>query len=343
MSYSRSLEEEETSFDWDSLRSSRYYPHESESSSMTTSVTIRVTPEHYYLVSWSILWGGFLLAILAASIQVHIENEWLHTRRQDIEQGNPSGDEQAISSADVSRSRFRRLLLLALVTRAVMMPIHIWRDPLWVQFIADTLPQMAFASAWTLLVSFFVQLVGVAQGTATSASPGIVAIQLTACVVYVSLVVTFFFNVIAAVLMYALFCCMYSALFGTTMYFCPKLLTLLRPSLSQHSGLAIRLAFCSVLCLFVFGFSTFGFARKVVAPPHQILWWWNYGFLELIPSVLFLIMMRPNSNRSPDSGAAAPDANPPAAIGRRGRGADTVPFINKSPAATGGYGSVQRT
>eukprot|EP00526_Cylindrotheca_closterium_P016997 CAMPEP_0113628550 /NCGR_PEP_ID=MMETSP0017_2-20120614/14794_1 /TAXON_ID=2856 /ORGANISM="Cylindrotheca closterium" /LENGTH=315 /DNA_ID=CAMNT_0000538861 /DNA_START=351 /DNA_END=1298 /DNA_ORIENTATION=+ /assembly_acc=CAM_ASM_000147 len=315
---------------------------------MTTSVTIRVTPAHYYLVSWSILWAGFLLAILVASIQVHIENKWLQTRRQDIEQGDaaPSGDGEAVSSADQSRSRFRRLLLVALVTRAAMMPIHVWRDRLWVQFIADTLPQLAFASAWTLLVSFFVQLVGVAQGTATAASPGILAIQVTACVVYVALVITFFFNIVAAVLMYALFCCMYSALFGTTMYFCPKLLTLLRPSLRQHSGLAIRLAACSILCLFVFGFSTFGFARKVVAPPHQILWWWQYGFLELIPSVLFLIMMRPNTNRSPGSGAAATDSNtpsPPITGGRRNGGGDTVPFVNKSSAGTGGYGSVSRT
>ncbi|KAL3936970.1 MAG: hypothetical protein SGBAC_007826 [Bacillariaceae sp.] len=227
------------------------------------------------------------------------------------------------------------------------MPIHVWRDPLWVQFIADTLPQMAFASAWTLLVCFFVQLVGVAQGTATASAPGILAIQVTACVVYVLLVITFFFNVISAVLMYALFCCMYAALFGTTMYFCPKLLTLLRPSLSQHSGLAIRLASCSILCLFVFGFSTFGFARKVISPPHQILWWWQYGFLELIPSVLFLIMMRPNANRSGSSRAAPTDSStppPPAASrGRRGGGADTVPFVNKSSGRAGGYGSVSRT
>lgn len=229
-----------------------------------------------------------------------------------------------------------------------MIPIHVWKDPLWMQFIADTLPQLAFASAWTLLVSFFVQLVGVAQGIATAAAPGILAIQVTACVVYVLLVVTFFFDIIAAVLMYALFFCMYAALFGTTMYFCPKLLTLLRPSLSQHSGLAIRLASCSILCLFVFGCSTVGFARKVVAPPHQIYWWWQYGLLELIPSSLFLIMMQPNANRSADSEAEAADATetPPSTTGSRSRertGGDTVPFLNKSTSSgSGGYGSVSR-
>ena len=228
------------------------------------------------------------------------------------------------------------------------MPIHVWKDPLWVQFIADTLPQMAFASAWTLLVSFFVQLVGVAQGTATAAVPGILAIQVTACVVYAALVITFFFNIIAAVLMYALFCCMYAALFGTTVYFCPKLLTLLRPSLRRHSGLAIRLASCSILCLFVFGCSTVGFARKVVAPPNQILWWWQYGVLELIPAFLFLIMMRPNTNRSAAGGTETSESSttsPPTNNGRTRERlpADTVPFISKSTGASpGGYGSVPR-
>lgn len=106
MSYSRLLEE--SSLEWDTLKSSRYYPHESDNSSMTISVTISVTPAHYYLVSWSILWGGFLLAILVASVQVHIENEWLNTRRQDIEQGDPTGEGDAISNADVSRSRVSR-------------------------------------------------------------------------------------------------------------------------------------------------------------------------------------------------------------------------------------------
>jgi hypothetical protein len=213
-----------------------------------------------------------------------------------------------------------------------MIPVQIWSEPLWLQFVADTLPDMTFASAWTLLVNFFVQLVGVALGTGTSTSPGIVVIQATAYVVYVALVATFFTNQIAAVLLYALLCCIYAALFGTTLYFCPRLLTLLRPSLSEHSGLAIRLAACSILCIFVFGCRTLVFARKVVSPPQRVLWWWQYGFLELIPSVLFLIMMRPNVKRV-SNGTLSNSNTPPNGGGRRG---DRVPLLNKS----GGYGSV---
>jgi hypothetical protein len=89
------------------VKSSRYYPHESGNSSLTTSVTIRVTPEHFHLISWGILWGGFVLAILIAAWQVRIENQWFTTRRREVEQGStaPSGDGEAVSSADLSRSR----------------------------------------------------------------------------------------------------------------------------------------------------------------------------------------------------------------------------------------------
>jgi glucan phosphoethanolaminetransferase (alkaline phosphatase superfamily) len=196
-----------------------------------------------------------------------------------------------------------------MVARAIMIPVQVWSDPLWAQFVADTLPEMTFASAWTLLVSFFVQLVGVALGSGTSASPGVV-IQITAYVVYAIVIGAYFWNPVASVLLYALLCCIYAALFGTTLYFCPRLLTLLQPSLVRHSGLAIRLVACSILCVFVFGGRTFGLARKVVAPPRTVSWWWQYGALELIPAILFLLMMHPNTNRmSVASQSATPPTN----------------------------------
>lgn len=61
-----------------------------------------------------------------------------------------------------------------MLARIIAMPVQIWTDPHWYQFVGDTLPEMIFASAWTLLVTFFVQLVGIATGTGTNASPGIV-------------------------------------------------------------------------------------------------------------------------------------------------------------------------
>jgi hypothetical protein len=182
-----------------------------------------------------------------------------------------------------------------------------------IQFVADTLPEMAFASAWTLLVSFFVQLVGVASGTGTSTMPGLV-MQLTAYVVYVILIVTSFWNYVACVLLYALLCCVYAALFGTSLYFCPRLLQLLQPSLVRHSGLAIRLATCSILCILVFGGRTFGFARKVIVTSSNqdnIFWWWQYGALELVPSVIFLVMMHPQANRTSNAAGAAASSTPP--------------------------------
>ena len=190
-----------------------------------------------------------------------------------------------------------------MILRACMIPVQLWSDPLWAQFVADTLPDMAFASAWTLLVSFFVQLVGIAAGTGNTTSTGMV-IQMTAYVVYGVLVATYLWNPLASVLLYALLCCIYAALLGTTLFFGPRLLKLLKPnltdrqsssSLSGGKGLGIRLVGCTSICIFVFMARTIGFAREVVAPPKNVSWWWQYGVLELFPTILFLLMMHPNA------------------------------------------------
>lgn len=65
-----------------------------------------------------------------------------------------------------------------MVARLAMIPVQIWSDPMWLQFVGDTLPEMIFASAWSIMVTFFVQLVGVAEGVGANTKPGIV-IQVT--------------------------------------------------------------------------------------------------------------------------------------------------------------------
>lgn len=103
----------------DSYSHSRYYPHEGNSS-ITTSVTIHVTPEHYHLLNWALLWTGFLLGILLASYQVRVENQWFASkeRREDLEQHQQGGNgvvmvpegEGGVSSADWTRSRVRHAM-----------------------------------------------------------------------------------------------------------------------------------------------------------------------------------------------------------------------------------------
>ena len=61
-----------------------------------------------------------------------------------------------------------------MITRITFIPVQIWSDPIWWQFVSDTLPEMVFASAWTVLVTFFVQLVGIATGSGTNTSPELV-------------------------------------------------------------------------------------------------------------------------------------------------------------------------
>ena len=231
-----------------------------------------------------------------------------------------------------------------MLARIILMPVQIWSYPLVWQFISDTLPEMIFASAWTLLVSFFVQLVGVASGSGSSTSPGTV-IQITAYVVYMVLLGTYFVNNVASVLLYALLCCIYAALFGTCIYFCPRLLILLKPSLVRYSGLAVRLAICSILCLLVFVSHTVGYAMNIVAPPYKVYWWWNYGALELIPSVLFLALMHPSAGNRTLTGSSQsqPNGRQTGTTIRRvssvtntaRRTGENMPLLKQ----TGGYGS----
>ena len=93
------------------------HPH---SDSITTSVTIRVTPQHYSLISWGILWTGFVCAICLATFQVVREYRWIRERKQEETSNSTSnqnhfggasgastttpGDAETVSSADVTRT-----------------------------------------------------------------------------------------------------------------------------------------------------------------------------------------------------------------------------------------------
>ena len=113
--------------------------------------------------------------------------------------------------------------------------------------------------------------------------------------VYTLLICLQYFNNVATILLYALLCCIYAALFGVVLYFFPRLVSLLKPTLVRSRGLSARIFLCTALCLFVFGAHTVGYARLVVAPPRKVYWWWNYGVLELFPAIIFLVMMRPKN------------------------------------------------
>ena len=129
---------------YEEFQNSKFYPHEGNSS-ITTSVTIHVTPQHYYLLNWAILWGGFIFAITFAAYQVWLDHQWYlavisnrvsssrdgsnsgknldHSRHSqfnnskfsssssrrrnsnDIERGNNSDGETVISSADMTRNQ----------------------------------------------------------------------------------------------------------------------------------------------------------------------------------------------------------------------------------------------
>ena len=191
-----------------------------------------------------------------------------------------------------------------MLSRFICIPIMIWSDPVWCQFVGDTLPEMIFATAWTLLVTFFVQVVGIATGTGTNTTPSIV-IQLTAYVVYLGLILLELVNSVASVLLYALLCCIYAALLGTIAYFLPRLLSVLKFS-TLHDHLAWRLSVCTVVCLVLFAAHMIGFARIVVDPPQAVYWWWKYGCLEVLPSICFLVLLQPSAHHKDRASATEP-------------------------------------
>jgi hypothetical protein len=101
-------------------------------------------------------------------------------------------------------------------------------------------------------------------------------------VVYLVLIGMQLVNKIASVLLYALMCCIYATLFGVVLYFCPRLISLMRPSLSDHRGLAVRLIVATTVCILIFGIHCVNYARLVIAPPRRVYWWYQYGaFLSL--------------------------------------------------------------
>lgn len=166
---------------------------------------------------------------------------------------------------------------------------------------------------------------------------------MTAYIVYIILVLTFFINPVASVLLYALLCCIYAALFGTVVYFCPKLLILLKPSLDRYRGLTIRLGICSVLCIVVFVSHTVGYAINIVAPPRKVYWWWNYGALELLPSALFLMLMHPTSSGNQETKSHQQRSPSTSAIKSSGPGMTRNTSANAGPPTNGGQKSGETT
>jgi hypothetical protein len=91
---------------------SRHHPEGyNYTDSITTSVTIRVTPgPDDFLVSWIILWAGFVILSMIATWQVIKENRIIASRRQaeDVEQNlGGYGEGEGVSTADITRSMVR--------------------------------------------------------------------------------------------------------------------------------------------------------------------------------------------------------------------------------------------
>jgi hypothetical protein len=247
---------------------------------VVTTITVHSMEQN--VVVLSILWAGYVLLFGVVAWRVY-------KSLRDV-----ARDES--SSGDTSRALFYKLLGMALLSRIIFIPIqNVW-DGEMIQLVAETLPQLMFASAWALLVSFFSNLVATASGGVSSNKPSLL-IDIAVYLMYIVLVVWYWWNDAAAVLLYALLCIVFAGLFGSLAFFGPKLLALLQPSLERQSGLSIRLITCCTVGVLVFLLQAISLALTVVSTTAVIHFWVTEGCFELLPSSMLLIMMHPTTNK----------------------------------------------
>jgi hypothetical protein len=215
--------------------------------------------------------------------------------------------------------QFYNLLLVALFLRTMLFPLLIYsyyheEVTRTLEIMADSLPLVAFGATWAWLVNFFVQLVVTASGSysptttdTTNASEDdkgmslTTALQGTAYGVYSCLLVSYFlYHEAAAVLLYALLCCVFAALMGTWVFVCPKLIVLLQPLEDFRKLLAVRLWISCFGVFVVLLGETIALARQVllVFSFSERPLWILYGGLELLPAVTLLVMMHTHGSSS---------------------------------------------
>lgn len=182
------------------------------------------------------------------------------------------------SMGDQTRRTFYRLLTIALLSRCIFLPFEAYiyyngigyhQELICLQtpacIMARSLPDLAFASAFSLLVFFYAQL----AGTASAGGPRGLSLVLSrrglfatgnivVYSIYFSLLGLTFFDVIPLLLFqminWALLFILYGSLLFVLTYFGPVLVSLLGPSLTKPASrtLAIRLISMCVVCTLVF-------------------------------------------------------------------------------------------
>jgi len=108
----------ERRLNFDSFTQGASHHHHEANISISTSVTIRVTPYEDYFLSWGILWLLLLFVTIFGFVQVLQERRILdpHSTADDIEQPSPVADPDSFSTADRIRCIVRSVSSLFLYT-----------------------------------------------------------------------------------------------------------------------------------------------------------------------------------------------------------------------------------
>lgn len=290
------------------------------------------------------------------------------------------------SSGDSTRKAFYKLIFIALVSRLLLLPLEAFyfssvspnihsengmctSSPMCI--FSRTLPDLAFASAFSLLVLFYAQLAGTAAGGGPRGLSSILIrkglFEAFNAIIYGIYGLLLLFTGIIPLIPYTIFqtivwsmlCIIYLLLFILLSYFGPVLVMLLKPSLARRSALACRLIFMCVLCAVVFLSRTITFGLAVWKAdvrythgvvPNLVIPFSSYGsmfgrdalgyaLLELLPSLAILLMMHQPRKISDSSanrgvGGAVPHSQSPGMIAPSG------PPVSGGRAHGGGIGIV---
>ena len=231
----------------------------------------------------------------------------------------------------VKKKQFYNLLFIAILSRIILLPLEasflgLSLDPdLPGCMFARTLPDLVFASTFSLLVLFYAQLAGTASGGPKGLSiillqPGY--FRNVNIIVYIGYFVLLLFTLfypgdfsqkIFQSAVWLFLSVLYFILLVILAYFGPVLVNLLRPSLAKRSDLAIRLVAMCILCYIIFLSRCISFALGVFRDDIRFTHGFipvdlikvdseedpkvflrdciGYGLLELVPSLAILYMM----------------------------------------------------
>lgn len=232
----------------------------------------------------------------------------------DLREGSPRTRPDPKANGEINRRLFYRYLLHSLLLRTICLPIgYIFPETYQIScIVAQTLPILSSALAYTVLVMFYAQVTLTATGGTTAIEPIQSLIvkgsySLYAVLVGLNCVIPVVTGKILFFSLHGVFCFVYLCLFISMSYFGLRMINLLRSNMPNVLG--CRLIGMSTICCVAFILRSILFGMEVYSGLGKAgVIFWDYlpgkemvGYLvfELLPAACVLLMMhRKKTNAS---------------------------------------------